>query len=212
MTQIAAAHFVSLRLGRLGVTQATFAGAFAILTGGISALQFGFGLSRFGGLEYALRLISINSVRELGPATSVSAALFALLSWTHRMDPDAVRSNLWRASPQTFLIAIIGVFATTALAVCSGLCVAHWVYDVPWNALATACSVLSLEDVPAAIEAFALNAALAGAFCWFALPVMRRRSWSLAQKVGTAWAGHILVWLVIEIVGVAIEFASQSMQ
>ena len=200
MTQVSPTGLGRIPRGQLETIQLIVAGAFASLAGSVTTIQFCFGLARFGGLEYAPRVSVMSSVRVLGPGTSVSATLIALLIWTHRLDAGAVQPTLSRAAPRALLVAILSVAATTALAASFGFFVAHWVYDVPWDAIAKSRTVLSLSDIPAAVETFVGSAALASAFCWFALPVMRRRSWSLAEKIGATWAAAILVRIIFEFV------------
>jgi hypothetical protein len=199
MPRVSSAQFRSLRSGQLEVTLAIAAGAFSILTGSVTAAQFCFGLAKFGGLEYAPRVGVISGVRVFGPATSTLAALLALLVWAHRLDADAVRPNLIRAAPRALVMALVATPITTALTVFSGFFVAHWIYDVPWHAIAASRSALTLGDISAAADTFVVNAALTGAFCWFVLPPMTRRGWSLFQKIGATWGLAILLRVIFEV-------------
>jgi hypothetical protein len=176
--------------------QCIIAGAFAVLAGSVATVHFCFGLAKFGGLEYAPRVTLLSSIHALGPAVSAWALLLALLIWTHPLDADAIRPSLLRAAPRALLVALVSVPVTTTLAASSSFFVTHWLYDVPWNVVAASRSVLSLSDFPAVIETFVSNAALAGALCWFTLPVLRRRGWSLLQKLGATWVAAILLRIV----------------
>jgi hypothetical protein len=200
MPQASKAELRPLRFGRLTRLQCIIAGAFAVLAGSAATVQFCFGLARYGGLEYAPRVTVISSVRVLGPATSASAMLVALLIWTHQLDADVIRKALVRAAPRVLLAALISVPVTTALAVSSSLLVANWVYDISWHAIASSRAVLRLGDVPAAIEVFVVCAGLTGTLCWFALPVLKRRAWSLVGKLGAAWVAAIVARIVARLV------------
>lgn len=199
MAHVAIAESKPFALLRLGILYAAIAFVFSCLVGSADALQAGFDLGKFGGLEYVPRVVLISSVRVLGPATSTSAALFALLIWADRLALDAIRSTLVRVAPRVFLMAFVGAAVTITFGVCSGFLTAHWVYGVPWEAVAASPDVLTLSDLPAAAGSFVLNAALVGAFCWFALPAMTLRAWSLAQKIGATWGTVIVVRMVAEL-------------
>ena len=189
----------ALRLGRLRRLQATFAVALSVLVGSMGAVQFCFGLGQFGGLEYAARVLVLSSVRTFGPQISVSAACLALLVWTHQTTADAVRPNLLRAAPWSLPMVVIGTMATIATTIGSGLVVIHWAYDVSWSTIAASRSELTAADIPPALKSVALNASLASAFCWFALPEMARRTWSLTRKIGAWSGGAVIAWCAFEL-------------
>jgi len=184
-------------LGRLARLHGLFAGAFSVLAGIVSAVQFGFGLGKFGGVEYTARVLVLSSVRVMGPSISVSAALVALLIWTQPMRADAVRPSLLRAAPIALLFALVGALATIALTIVAGLFVVYWGYDVSWATIATSRSVLGFDDLAAAFRTFVRSAALAGTFCWFALPAMRRRAWPLSRALGALFWTAVLVRVIV---------------
>ncbi len=52
----------------IGVKSAGLAGVTALFTGMVMAVQFAFGLQKFGGMEYTGRIIGLSFARELAPA------------------------------------------------------------------------------------------------------------------------------------------------
>jgi hypothetical protein len=187
-------------LSRLLVLQGAIAVALSLVVGVAATIQVSSGLSKFGGLEYAPRVILVSAVRAYGGSVSTLSALLALLAWTHRVSADAVRQHLRRAAPWALSFAALATPVTTGLAVASGLLISHWVYGVSSETIGAARSTLVLrEDVPAAAFGFAVNALFYGAFCWLVFPAMRRRSWSLLRKIAMTGAAVALVRVVFTI-------------
>lgn len=195
----------SPQLGQLLFLQAVLAVAFSVLLGIVTTVQFATGLLKFGGLEYAPRVTVLSVVRDgVGSGASAAAALFAVLVWTHRVEAHAVRSHLRRAAPAVLLVALAATPVTIAVAVASGFLTSNCIYGVPWSLIAASRFFLTLQDLPPAgyilLESLALNSA----FCWFALPFMRRRSWSLPQKIGGTWAAFAVFSLFTRLMAAAI--------
>lgn len=189
--EISEAGVPSLR--RLLSLQSLIATTFSVVVGIINTAQFSFGLAKFGGLEYAPRVLILSVVRVMGPGVSTAAALYALVVWTHELDPSAIRLQLRRSAPWTIgLILLIDPLATI-VAIASGNLISHWVYGVPWDLIRSSHRILTLHDVTAAGLALVESTVLTCVFCWFALPVMRRRSWSLLQKLGATWVAFVVL-------------------
>ena len=187
----------SLELRRLVMLQLAIACSFAVVAGSLSTIQFCFGLAKFGGLEYAPRVTVLSSVREVGPAVSASATLLALLVCTRRWDAEVIRASLLRAAVWVILVAVAGVPPTTIVALASGFFVAHFGYGVPWAAIEASRSAVTWADSFGTLQTFAWCVSVDALFCWFALPAMSRRSWSLAQRVGATWASAVAVRLLV---------------
>lgn len=190
----------ALRFARLALLQGAFSVAFSIAAGSIAAAQLGIGLEKFEGLKYAGRLLMLASVRSFGPAIAAWAALLALLVWSRPMPAAVLRANLERAAPRALPIAVAAAPVTTLLMIVSGFGVLHWVFGVSWPVIASSRDAVSSDDIPAAFVSFAVWAAPGGAFCWFGLPAMARRSWSLGQKLLALFGLIVLVRIVTALV------------
>jgi|SRR6478752_108284 len=183
-------------LRRLLYLQGLFATAFSILLGVVITVQFGFGLAKFGGLEYAPRALALSVVRSLGGGVSVAASLYALLVWTHRLDPSAVRPHLLQAAPSAIGLVLLTTPIAIGLALASGYLTSHWAYGVPWNLILASRSILTGSDVAAAGLILAETLVLTSALTWFALPFMCSRRWPLVRKLGATYATLLaLRWL-----------------
>jgi|SRR6185369_11490727 len=175
-------------LRRLFCIHCVVASAFSILLGVVVTVQYSFGLAKFGGLEYAPRVLAFGVVRVLGGGTSVAAMLYALLVWTHPLNADSIRTQLLRAAPATVGLVLLTAPFTTALAVLSGDLTSNWVYGVSWALIFESRSAVTGSDFAAATLTLGENLVVASVFSWFLLPLMRRRSWSLLRKLGTTCA------------------------
>jgi phospholipid/cholesterol/gamma-HCH transport system permease protein len=60
-------YLVIEQMYQIGVRSLTLVSATAISTGMVMALQFGYGLERFGGKYYVPKVVALSLVRELGP-------------------------------------------------------------------------------------------------------------------------------------------------
>lgn len=129
----------------LGVRSVTITSVTAIFVGMVMALQFAFGLQRFGGIEYTGRVIGISFMRELAPTLTAVivgarmgagiAAEIGSMSVTEQV--DAIRSL--GADPLKKLVAP-RLFAATlvmptlcALALVLGFCGAMFITSVQFG-------------------------------------------------------------------------------
>src|ERR1700742_5192265 len=60
-------YLVIEQIYQIGIRSLTLVSATALSTGMVMALQFGFGLERFGGKYYVPKVVALSLVRELGP-------------------------------------------------------------------------------------------------------------------------------------------------
>ena len=116
------------------------------------------------------------------------------------MPADEVRAQLLRAASQTLLLVIVSTAATTALTIASGFLIMFALFDLPWATFWAGRGGVGIADVPAGIMNTLTSGALAGAFCWFVLPIMARRSWELAAKIAGVFAFNVLARLVLAFV------------
>ncbi len=176
--------------------------ALSVLVGTVTTVQLSAGLSKFGGLEYVPRISVLSAVRVLGPAVSGCAGLFAILIWTHRVGPIALRRQVLQAGPWVALMTLLAVPLTTALLAGSGFLISTCLYRVPWETVATSVRTITIEDAAAALSAFAWSVSFSAAFGWFAFPAMSRRSWSLTRKVGATLFANGLLALAFQVADV----------
>jgi ABC-type transporter Mla maintaining outer membrane lipid asymmetry permease subunit MlaE len=161
---------------RFGKLYAIGLGGFATPLGALLALQSWLGLQKFGGVEYAPRVVFLSAVRSLGPGASGTALLLAFVLWAHRVAPPALAAELPRISRRALLIAIPGYALGTALVLSSGL-LACALLGVPLRvSLASARGVLHPLDFLAGAASACVEALLIVALAWrFLRPLMTAR-------------------------------------
>jgi ABC-type transporter Mla maintaining outer membrane lipid asymmetry permease subunit MlaE len=149
---------------------------FAIPLGALLALQSWLGLQKFGGAEYAPRVVFLSAVRSLGPGASGTALLLALVLWAYRLAPPALTADLPRISRRALLIAIPGYALATALVLGAGL-LACALLGVPLRAsFASALDVLHPLDFLVGASSACVEALLIVALAWrFLRPLMTAR-------------------------------------
>jgi hypothetical protein len=171
--------------------------AFGVCVGCVEAVQFGFGLQRFGGLEYVPRVVVLSMVRANGPAIALSAACYAALFVFHRSRADVpaaarARTGLFVAgavllvSPLATVLGTIG--SAFALAAVYGQSVAEFG--------ASAKETLLWSDVRAGIVLTAAYAAAAGIFVPRLAPKLGRAGFHFALKLAAVsvvlFAAHLI--------------------
>jgi hypothetical protein len=155
----------------------------SIVVGTLMSAQFGFGLAKFGGLEYVPRIVVLSGVRLTGAGASAAASLFALLVATHRASSASVRPMLRRLASASLGLAVAGTPAAVLVVVGSGFLLTHFSYGLAWQLLADSTSVITRDDLLAATYNLLRNLAVVAGLAWFAWPQMAERSWSLARRV-----------------------------
>ena len=204
------AEGVALKITRLLFMQGAIAVALSVLVGAATTVQFSFGLAKFGGLEYLPRVLVLSMSRVFGTGVSASASLFALLVWTHPLDENAIRPSLLRAAAWCLGVVILMSPIAATLAIASGFLTSRWAYGVPWDLILASRWVPALADLPAIGLILVQDVALAGAFCWFALPLMTRRSWSLLRKFGATWTAFAIVQIVSKLAAAMLRTAGEQ--
>jgi hypothetical protein len=193
MGEVAALEVDRISLPRLLSMQSAIGAILSLVVGVVTTVQFSFGLVKFGGLEYAPRVLILSAVHDYGPGVSAAASLYALLVWTHEFQPNAIRPCLVRAAPWTLGLVALTAPLAVLLAVVSGNLVSNWAYGVPWDLIGASHRIVTLGDVADGGLGLIGNLFVSGVFCWFALPIMSRRSWALLHKLGVTWAAFALL-------------------
>lgn len=177
---------------RLLRNQGLIAAGFSVLVGVFLPLQLGLGLAKFGGHEYIMRVSMLSAVRVEGPGVSVAASLYALIISTHELDPEAIRPRIVGAARWTLALVVGSLPSVVALVLVLGALVCHFGFHVPWGVVWSSHRVLESSDLLACVSGLFEGLAVCAAFCWFALPFMGRRSWSLLRKLGVTWGAFAL--------------------
>lgn len=185
-------------LKKLVYLQSVIALALSLLAGFGLVVQIGFGLRKFGGLEYIPRILALSAVRTIGGGVVAAASLYALLAWTHHASPADIRRNLRRAVPPTLGFSVLALPLTVALTLIAGLATGTLVYGVDAEPR-TLVSTIRLEDLAAAYLTLFESVLAAAFFCWWAIPLMGRKYWSLPQKFLATFATFLLLRFVAEL-------------
>lgn len=172
-----------LPIGRLLRAEVLIASAFALLIGVTRAGEFGFGLGKFGGLEYLARVLALSATREAGPGICSTACSFALLDWTHRAPPARIQPELLRAAPWLLLSGLALFPFAVSLELGAGFAVAHSFFGVAWTSVRALVEIRA-RDIAFGYGLFLVSLALRALFLWFALPRVGRHAWGLPHKVG----------------------------
>ena len=147
----------------LGVRSVTITSVTSLFVGMVMALQFAFGLQRFGGIEYTGRVIGISFTRELAPTLTAVivgarmgagiAAEIGSMSVTEQV--DAIRSlgadPLKKLVGPRLLAATLVMPVLCAIALALGFCGAMFITSVQFGLpagffLRTALSAVNFKD------------------------------------------------------------------
>lgn len=169
------------KLWRLFVIWGT---AIAAVSASIITFQSGFGLRKFGGLEYVPRLLALALVREMGPGAATSAALIGLVHWTHRYDVDQLRSCLGQVRARGYLGSIVMLPVATLVALASSFSTAFVVYGITWATYSSGMAeTLAMADFAVALGGTFVSGLILMLTSLFLLPTFARFSWSLPVKL-----------------------------
>jgi phospholipid/cholesterol/gamma-HCH transport system permease protein len=148
----------------LGVKSFGIAVVTAVFTGMVMAVQFAFGLKRFGGMEYTGRIVGISFARELAPSLTavivggrIAAGIAAELgSMSVTEQIDAIRSLgadplkklvMPRLVACTCVMPVLCAFALV-LGFVGAMLITDAEFDIPWRFfLQTALGAVSFRDV-----------------------------------------------------------------
>jgi len=117
---------------RLLLAYVGFAFGAAVVIGAVVALRLGFLAQKFGALEATPRMASLGIVHEIGMGVSVSAALFALVIWSHRAETPVVEVGRTRATAVALVAALLGTVVVVPLTLLSSSMVLRLAFDVSW--------------------------------------------------------------------------------
>jgi hypothetical protein len=161
--------------------------AFAALVGAVMAAQTGFGLGKFGGHEYIMRVVTLSSVRSLAPGAVGSALLVAFVAWAHPLRVAQVEADLPRLLTRAMLIALPGYLIAVMVVPGVALVISHWAFGVPWNALREAIRFVRPGDCAAGAFSTLFDAGLIVFLAWRFLLRLQASPSSLPTKLVLVW-------------------------
>ena len=161
--------------------------AFAALAGAVIAAQTGFGLGKFGGHEYIMRVVAISTARSLAPAIAGSALLLAFVVWAHPLPIQQLQTELPRFVKRGLLVTLPGYVVAATVALGVGALVSHLLFGLPWAAGREGVGLLFASDgLMGAISALA-DSALICFLAWRYLPRLHAGRSNLPMKLVIAW-------------------------
>jgi hypothetical protein len=161
--------------------------AFATLIGAVMAMQSGFGLGKFGGYEYLMRVVTLSAVRSLAAAVTGSALLLAFVVWGHPLAVPQLHVELPRVLKRAMLVALPGYAVAAAIVVSVGLLVANLAFSVPWSFVRPALALVLLRDWAAGAISALADSGLIVFLAWRYLPRLQAGAASLPIKLVIAW-------------------------
>jgi len=161
--------------------------AFAALVGAVLVGQMGFGLRKFGGHEYIMRVVALSSVRSVAPGVAGSALLLAFVVWAHPLPAAQLQAELPRFLKRGLLLSLPGYVVAMAIAVGVALVVCHLLFGVPWAAGRVALGSLRPSDWVAGALSTLVDAGLIALLAWRYLPRLQLGRASLPMKLVIAW-------------------------
>jgi ABC-type transporter Mla maintaining outer membrane lipid asymmetry permease subunit MlaE len=161
--------------------------AFAALVGAVSTAQMGFGLRKFGGYEYVMRVVVLSSVRSLAPGVTGSALLVAFVVWAHPLPLPLLQQDLPRLLKRALLVSLPGYLVAAIIAIGAGLLVAHFALGVPWADGRRAFGFLRWSDAGAGALGTLVDAGLIVFLAWRYLARLQMGRSSLPMKLVLAW-------------------------
>jgi hypothetical protein len=161
--------------------------ALAALVGVVTAVQFGWGLGKFGGQEYMTRVVVLSALRSLGPGVAGSALLIAFVVWAHPLPATRLELELPRFIWRGALVSAPGYLVATAVSILLGLLVANLAFAVPWGVVGRSVGVVEAQDVGHGLFATALDSGLILVLARRYLPRLQAGRSSLPMKLILAW-------------------------
>lgn len=157
------------------------------MAGALTAAQMGFGLRKFGGYEYIMRIVTLKSVAALAPGVTGSALLVAFIVWAHPLPPLQVQSDLPRLLKRAALVTLPGYAVAATVAIGVGLLVCHFAFGVDWGTGRQALAIVRLSDCAFGALAALVDAGLIVFLAWRYLVRLQAGRSSLPMKLVLAW-------------------------
>jgi phospholipid/cholesterol/gamma-HCH transport system permease protein len=173
---------------------------FSMLAGAAMTFQFAFGLSKFGGLEYLPRVVSLRFFREIAGGLSFSAALFAWITVTHGDDESAARRQFRSIATTVAVVFFFSELLALSVGLGTSLLFSALVYDlsphVYWVAMTR---TITASDCLSGVAGIATSAVVLLPIGHFLAPRMATLSWGLPQKLVSVWFGLFVLRVLLDI-------------
>lgn len=160
---------------------------FAALLGVVMAAQTGFGLRKFGGHEYIMRVVTLSGVSSLAPGAAGSALLVAFVAWAHPLPVQQVQADLPRLLKRAMLVSLPGYLVAAMLVPGVALVVSHLAFGVPWAAWGEALAIVKPGDWAAGALSALFDAGLIVFLAWRYLVRLQASPSSLPMKLVLVW-------------------------
>lgn len=152
------------QLEALGVASVGIVTVTSVFIGMVMAVQFAFGLRKFGGMEYTGRVVALSFARELAPTLTAvivggrigsgMAAELGAMAVTEQIDAvrslgaDPFKKLVWpRLVASVFVMPVLGAFALV-LGFTGAMIITDLQFDIPSSFfLRTALATVSMADV-----------------------------------------------------------------
>ena len=174
----------------------------AATRGAREAVQFGFGLANFGGLE-SMTHVTLAAVREGGPSVSTFAAFLALVVWFDGSEGRRTRAQLLRPGLFLLLVAALGLALVTGLVIIADLCAAR-AFGASGQVIALGSNALARQQFLVAPPLFAAYALATAALGWLTLPSLARSGWHWLAKASLVWGVSLLLVAALAVLGLAL--------
>lgn len=161
--------------------------ALAALVGVATALQFGWGLGKFGGQDYVMRAVILSGLRSLGPGVAGSALLIAFVVWAHPLPASQLEAELPRFLKRGALVSGPGYLVAAAVSIGLGLLAAALAFGLPGSLARQGFSVVTPRDVGFGLFATLLDTALLVFLASRYLVRLQAGRSSLPMKLILAW-------------------------
>lgn len=161
--------------------------AFAALLGAVMAAQMGFGLRKFGGHEYIMRIVTLSGVGSLAPGATGSALLVAFVVWAHPLPVAQVKADLPRLLKRAMLVSLPGYLVAAMVVPGIALVISHFAFAVPWAAWSQALRIVTPGDWAAGAFSALFDAGLIVFLAWRYLARLQASPSSLPMKLVLVW-------------------------
>jgi phospholipid/cholesterol/gamma-HCH transport system permease protein len=178
----------------------------SLVAGAASSIQFAYGLTRFGGIDYVPRVIALSALREYAPSGAFGLTCFTAVTVVHRASrsaPGPLETDGWRILILGWSIVLLYP-VNVACIVLGATGVGSWFYALP----AASFVAWSRESAYASdVAAGAFKTAVYGVIAMLLLP--RALSIVSASRRGLALK-LVLSWLAMQVIYVVVDASTTA--
>jgi hypothetical protein len=179
----------------------------SLLVGVVSAFQFAYGLTRFGGVDYVPRVIALSALRVEAGSAAFGLTCFTAVTVVHRASrkaPVEAAVDGWRI-PFLGLLILVLYPVNVACIVLGAVGVASWFYELPAaKFVASAWQTAWPSDLAAGVIKTAVYSVIAMLLLPRALTVLSASRRGLALKLFLSWLALQAIGFVVNTCAAAI--------